>query len=638
MPNNGEVYNLVIDKLQTLEEAGRLAVQDWEGLGICLIATVPPLIAQEMKRLAPDRVTTLIVGDFTRDEMARYLAGSSLQRWQTIPADIRDTLRRPLLAKLYREISTEAEYSPPNEYELYAHWWDDVRRGREVTATMLLQLALTVLHDSPYPWTPEQLVTAGIDQDAADDLLQRGGLQRTADGRFVVWHDRLLNWVVAEALVGATVAGKVTEDVLCAETRRLFVMPLALDRLLGYVPMDVVWQLVTRHPDRMDLIDAMLDALTAGDWRTHRVLFQDLLPTVGPRVADAIMRYALRHSGSPHGFGTNEIINGLLRFSAEDLAVGARALLGRTEPETIRLATSLLAARPHPDNLDALWRLRCDLRTAPELYADEARQEQAWWLERDCMRAMRASVKLDPNWLERQIQDADPSLVPVHDLAYLLAGLDGERDRWLRCKPILIQKLPPEKIRAIALNIFTHCDEAEQEWVRSRVSSVDDSLGEYALRALTRLDSKAAVDALLDLPGPSLFMTRNWCLRGLLLRQPEAAGLKLWERRDHDAANVVRAFQGQEDYLPAILLEWLLDQTEILLSEGETLENAHLLLDLLAGVNRFDLLRCFENRQGMPLERRLADLLAQSPRPYVSQEPPLVSQHWLSSARSAGRV
>ena len=622
----GRCLYLFVDKLHSLEEAHYLAALDWESYGICLIAMTPLLIAEEMEKWAPGRVTVLPVRDFTRDEMARYLVGSNLLRWQTIPADVRDTLRRPLLARLYREISSEAEYIPTNEYELYNRWWSDLRRGREITATRLSHLALTVLRGSPYPWTSEQLIYAGLDQDANDELLRHGGLQRTANGRFMIWHDRVLNWAVAEALVGATVSGNLSQEELCAEACGLFSPAAGANIIFSYVPMDIVWILVTRHPDRTDLLDALLDALAASDWRAHQVLFQDLLPTVGPRVTDAIMRYVLRHSGSNYDFGTNEIIKGLTHFSAEDLATGTRTLLDQTEPETIRVATGILAAKPHPDNLNALWQLFCDLGNHPERYAGESvpeqigNSDQTWWLERSCSRALRACVQLDPEWLEHQILQTDPSLVPLHDLAFLLSGLSDGRKNWQRCKSILIRTLPPEKSRAIALNIFTHCDESAKEWVQSRVSSTEDSLGEYALRALTRLDFQAAVEALPNLPGQALYLTRSWCLRGLLLRDPEATGIKLWERRDNDPVNLARAFQGQADYLPPNLLDWLLDQTEILLDQAETFEAAHLLLDLLAEINQLESLKLFEKRQGTLLEKRLTSLLAQNPRPYLSQE------------------
>lgn len=611
-----------LDGVQNTEEAQRLAVIDWEGFGIRLILSAPPIVAQEVKRQASERATIIPVEDFTETEMRQYLVGSDFARWQAIPPDIRDTFRRPLLARLYKQTASGNDWTPSSEYGLYDRWWHKVCERQEMRMACLLRLTQSVVDGGAYPWSPEQMRQAGLDQAAVDALERRGAIQRAGEDRFAVWHDRLLNWLVAEALVAAWHAGALATSEFCTQVRRLFLEGTIQGRSLGYVPMDVVWMAITRHPERTDLHDMLLDSLAESDWRNRGMLFENLLPTIGPAIAATLVRYVQRHLDDLRHVGLGEVVAGLTRFDAPDLVSGTRALLAQEDPTAISTAIRLLAARPHSGLLQDLWQLNCEMDTEPQRFVatQESGQNQTWWLQHECFRALRACVRFDPDWLEAAIIRADPAREPVHDLAYLLANLYGERERWHRCKPLLREKLRADKLRAIATNIYTHQDMDEKDWLRAKVSTPEDSLGSYALLALIRLDPNMAVEALMEIGGQELFLTRAWCLRALLLRRLNEAQNRLFARLDRDGAHIMRAFQGQADFLAPEMLDWQLDRLDALLEHANSLEEVGQLLSLLAEVNRLGLLVRFELRKGTRLEARLADLLAMIPRPYLSQE------------------
>ena len=148
--------------------------------------------------------------------------------------------------------------------------------------------------------------------------------------------------------------------------------------------------------------------------------------------------------------------------------------------------------------------------------------EQAFVLYEDSYDALRSCSRLNPAWLEMAIAKANPATEPVHDLAYLVSGLNDDGAMWKRCKENLRAKVPVSKERSLALNILHYQDKDEIEWLLDRVSRADDLVGPVAFQALTRIDEGLALDHLTDvLELAVLYFTRHWCLPELLMRRPK---------------------------------------------------------------------------------------------------------------------
>jgi hypothetical protein len=102
---------------------------EWETWGGQLAMTVPPSVGRALKTQYPNRVCVVEVPDFTEQELREYCRRRERQ-WGTIPPDIRPTLRRPLLAKMYCDLATELTWSPVYEYEVFERYWQRITSTR----------------------------------------------------------------------------------------------------------------------------------------------------------------------------------------------------------------------------------------------------------------------------------------------------------------------------------------------------------------------------------------------------------------------------------------------------------------------------------------------------------------------------
>lgn len=189
----------VIDPSEGIE----LARQHWKRWGLHIAMTCWPEVADAIQTQAPKVCLRVDVSDFSEPELRRYLEAVFRDKWLQIPADIRRTLQRPLLAYLYRELGTASDLAPSTEYELYAAVWDRLRSH----PTMVLHSAdivsfrrcISAVFENgvTYPWSLDSLVNLGLNSDAIDRFQRIGWLSKTTHEQYRVWHDRLLNWGLA---------------------------------------------------------------------------------------------------------------------------------------------------------------------------------------------------------------------------------------------------------------------------------------------------------------------------------------------------------------------------------------------------------------------------------------------------------
>ncbi|MFO0840903.1 MAG: hypothetical protein U0797_00705 [Gemmataceae bacterium] len=261
----GRWLTLLIDNVLSVTEARNLVCQPWEEWGIRVALSCPAEIARTFIQEARARGRVHRLGDFSDPELNGYLGHRLGGNWGDIPADVRSTLRRPLLARLYCDQAAGGGWCPPDEYHLYRACWRRLFEGEHAAAQLdsvgLQKLALNVLDGGPYPWPGRSLVEAGLDGSAVNRLCRSGWLEIARDDRYRVWHDRLLNWAAAEALVAALDAGTITEAELCRRARAAYLSQPSASRLLAYVPMDVLWLLSDPGRAADALVDRLLQSL-----------------------------------------------------------------------------------------------------------------------------------------------------------------------------------------------------------------------------------------------------------------------------------------------------------------------------------------------------------------------------------------
>jgi hypothetical protein len=92
---------VLIDNVQDTEEAARLAREPVEDWGVRLAITGSPDIVAVFKQAAGARAHPISVTPFSSSERDKYLEIRLGEQWVVVPGDVRDTLRRPLLAHIY---------------------------------------------------------------------------------------------------------------------------------------------------------------------------------------------------------------------------------------------------------------------------------------------------------------------------------------------------------------------------------------------------------------------------------------------------------------------------------------------------------------------------------------------------------
>jgi hypothetical protein len=570
----GYWLNLLVDGVQNIEEARGLAKHAWEKWGVRLVVSCEPEVASAFEGAAQGRcATTVSVGDFTSEELQRYLTHCFGENWPGIPADVRHTLKRPLLARLYREIAQPGAWRQTNEYELFQSYWERLDRDEWADFPLdrvgLERLARSILDGAPYPW-PEQLVHAGLDNQATNTLIRVGWLRRTPRKQFEVWHNRLLNWAVAAALINSFRSGIIAAADFCSRLRELYLEPHRYSgRFLGYAAMDAFWLLANSDGELNDLMDQALRTIEDIPWHPRQVLYTQLLPTVGTAIVPALFRRLEAVASSEDPTLPGHLVDAISAFEDEVVAESAVRLLHNDSPRTQRFAMRILSKRPSSAALDRLWEIHCSGQANPAPYLIPGEQHEVF-LYNDSFGALRSCVRLEPNWLERTIHRSETAAdsMRVHDLAYLLANLDEAADLWYRCKPALHRLVPRDRERCLASNIYKHADAEEIDWLVERVDREDDLLGPSALRALIKVSPDLAVEHLDRLSGGPLYLSRHWCFEELIAKRPGPTYARIAQilTTRADPYDIARVFEGDENTLTVEIANVLLDHLETMLA------------------------------------------------------------------------
>lgn len=612
---------LLLDGVQDKTEAQELASLPWEDWGIKVAISCLPEVAEIFAEKSKGRHVKFHTDGFTITELHEYLRRRLGSNWYKIPSDVMNTLHRPLLAKIYCDLAEGKSWHPNNEYELFDKYWGRLNKGISLNSAGLKTLAYSLLHGGSYPWPNDRITRVGLNNEAVKTLVQLGWLQKAPNGCFEIWHDRLLNWAVAESVIAAFQSNEIGSVTLCNQLKELFQSEHAYSgKYLGYVPMDVIWMLVNREILPCNLSTQVVEAIEDTDWHYKDALYSQLLPTIGPRIIPTLFERLERIVAQDDVIMSNQVIDAITSFSHDDVVILASNLLSNELPLAQRAAMKILARRPCQSVLDNLWELHCRMKLNPEPYLRE--HEHYYSVYDDSFGALKSCVKLCHDWLEKTINRTD-STQPIYDLAYLIANLDDGHDVWLRCKTRLFEKVDPSKERCLATNIYKFSDSSKLDWLLDRIDRNDDLLGASALRALIRINPDKAVEEMVRLSSFELYLSRQSCFSELLIRKPKETYAKILQmmKNSSNVWEIARVFQGNENSVNKKILDYILDALESLLNkelENPSPNNQHPLylpLSLLSNIYRLHLLECFQNKKGSSLEDKLTSwLLSIGPR------------------------
>lgn len=632
---------IVVDEVKSVRDARVLTDQDWRGWGARVaIFTTPPIARALAKEFAADVKVANEIGDFTGPQLRRLLELHHMHA-EEIPPDLFDLLRRPVLAGTYLKLDGLSGWQPRSEYEVCARYWRRLttyqnQADHPSDLVGLRRLALRLVDDGTYPWHGETLAACGIDDAMRRRLEQIGWLQRPADDdRAEVWHDRLLNWALAEAIVARRRQGRakgfVPRHALLAQVQAVEDLNLngKPDRL-GYVYGDVLW-LLTRTGEREDAADAAAilaatdEREAFGHWCEQNYLHT--VATLGVQVLPVLER-RLRDTAERNWNPLPEYIAQCVLRIAKDAPQAcddqAEEWLADDCSTLHAAATHVLTERPSAAALDRLWSHH--RRVAQRLDELPFQERPHRDYERG-NRALRAGTATHPEWLIRRIQDEDDTDV-TWELAWLLATSPPgpTDDAWSGLKPILFQRVAPSHRRAMIACIRRFRDTAEisrlEQWIRDSGGKVE---GGIAFGALADLDAHRALTSVEHLDPTTLYMWRQDWLPILLERCPEAVRRLIREQiqvADSRRFGAAEYYQGNEHLIDPRTLDILLKRLEQRLDRevSEPSKDGHRLhvpLELLLKVNAPECLRRFRAYASSPVERKLTRLAIQWSKQWI---------------------
>jgi hypothetical protein len=490
-----------VDDVQSPKEAIELfdATKKYSSLRI---ATTFP---SSLENTLPSEVQRAPVRDFTGRELRSYLSRRD-RPWADTPVDIQEILKRPLLAKLFGDVAADGSWTPASEYELFDRYWTDIWRHTKIAPHRLLRQALrdlarSVLQEpTSYPWRATSVRSAGLDESCLLDLETCGLFAASEGSEFKFWHDRVLNWAVAESIAIGVNSGQLhirdlqqhLEPCLRRDPPGVF---------LGYVPMDVAYLLLKEGPRSGS--SAVLEQIE-GLFGDARAFYRTLAPTLGAvSIASVLQRAREEPPDSSLVPALSSSIRAVLVRSSD-----SRSQLGRSlnDPsESVRdIAVQAISDFPDARYLDDLWSAVVSLSRKPDDITTHHRIEA-------CLKALRRCARLQLHWLRKAVDGAAPEH-PIWVLAATLAesGSPEAPAIWSSVKAKLFQNSPSEKAFYLADCIRATRDLAELPRLVEWLDHQNGLLREHAFGAICDLDPNLGLAKLSAVRGPDLLWSHRW--------------------------------------------------------------------------------------------------------------------------------
>jgi hypothetical protein len=601
-------------------------------------ARLPLMLADEMAR-RPRPPAEQRVELFTRAQLRRFLASHRLPA-HDLPEDVAELLCTPIFADLYRR-SFLPGWRPTNEYELMDGFWrqatfdtggmadaqDDVVALEHAARQLLLP-------SGHYPWDAESALAAGLKASARARLV-RTGVLRAGPGGYSVMHDRVLNWLVARALVADLRFGRRSiEDVgaLLLGFDKAGTIAPALAYRLGYVLLDLLWLGAgCLDPGPLQaLVERMLDE---PEYRINEGPFiEEHLAGLGERFLPVLALTVAQpdQDHSPRAIHAARAIATIGQHSPDAVRPIVARLLGESGHSLHSLTMGLAAAGrvAVPHSIDRLWEVHLERRYALAAAPDDMDIHERHVLSdaaRSSFKALRRTAIEEIDWIDAALSK-DSSALSAELLLELLLEADhgGARDLWRARKAIFLSRIAAGRtIIARAIGRFGDSDEAGR--LEQDSAGADDFEPTRRYDALLRVAPERAVAQIDQVPEEML--KRAWFSMPRLVRSGGTdAQARLLARHGtgwEAMRDVVLSYWYDIDLIdvPAFeaVIDALADRLAELADTDWTPRGEGHLINFLSQTRRPDLLAILRERQGSRFERLVCDLaIGRGGRPSLS--------------------
>lgn len=406
-----------IDDIQDRELLAGLHAADWRQYGIRVAATVPVQLADELAR-RPRPPAEQRVGPFSRAQLRRFLESHG-RSVHDLPDDVAELLCTPIFADLYRR-GFAPGWMPTNEYELVDGFWrhatfeapgmadaqDDVVALERAARTLLTPAGR-------YPWEVEDALATGLNA-AARARLVRAGILRQSEAGVSLMHDRVLNWLVARALVADLRRERRTIDeaaALLAGFDTPGVIAPGLAYRLGYVMLDLLWLgagALAPHTVHA-LVERMLES--PQNRINEGPFIEEHLAGLGPAILPVLAIMASR-AGEDHDVRRVHAARAIAEIGRRDPAA-ARPVIGAlldADGEPFEMGLIAAARVAVPAARDRLWTLHCARRAEASSAPDDldARvRHDLFDRAQTSLKALKRAVGEDPGWIEARLAESE---------------------------------------------------------------------------------------------------------------------------------------------------------------------------------------------------------------------------------------
>ncbi len=618
---DGRQVTIAADAIQDVDLARALVRQDWAEWEMRLVLTVPSTVAHALEATDRNTIHVHYVDDFSPDELDLLLRQGG-RSWAHLPPDLKQLLRRPILAGLFLKLPYHSvQGAPQSEYEIFEEFWARIiAQGHPGDEGIVTALAASFMDGNRYPLPRQRWQDIGLSDDSLTRLDAAGWINSDEDGAIAFAHDRLLNWAVAKKLVRQYAHRQLTTENIASLLSNTSGNEGASNwQRLGYVVMDVFWLLAEskRGSEKLASIAARLeDSRAFGSYGED--LYATLLPTLGQRAVPILL--ARLDAIISEGKGDYRVgligraFANLAQQEHVELSEAISSLLQTGSQDRHNVAIAALIAAPDATYLDRLWDIHQRsvdaLRDKADVMPHVAYEES--------FNALLAGVAQTPEWLRRRIHSANRDTEHVSELGYLLLNLEHPDAPaiWKDAGDALMAKVPASKPRSLLYCIARFGDHGRLSYVNQNLTTREDFGSSAALYALSVLDPRAAIERLVDVGETERSLSRNQWLPGLLRAEPALARqhvLAMAKLEPKGRRTIEILFSQRPNELDENLLQFVIRSLEADLREYFAVAGEGDLtwliqpLKFLGQIIRPDLLAILEAEAGGDFERMITE-------------------------------
>ena len=606
--------SVFIDGVRNFDEGKILLEYDWEAGNSQLAFSCSTEVGESLEQAYPHLVNVLRVDQFSWAQLHEYLYRRIGDAWPTIPTDIRSTLLTPLVASSYCDLFGDKEFRLENEYQLYEGVFQTRVAGKltqtPLDETVIDRLAVSVGNGANYPWTKQQLAEAGMDDIQIARLLSNGWLAQPDSNSYRVFHDRLLNWSVASATERQLASKQISDDEFLSFLSDTYKGNPDSNTNFGYVPMDALWMLSTRQPEKTDLALQVIKTFENLSNQRYEDLYA-LIGTLGECISGVLLtRYQeidLLH------WRANVIASSLISTSGNNLELYVRQLIENTDPASQRKAVRLAKDSAFPSLVSQFWEVHVAAQNTPTLFGEK--EERKVFLYQETFRVLNHAAKANIGWLDEQLTSStNKTAEQLGDLATMVANIKDDGALWRKHKGMLIKELGDTNNRSLIRCIDRFRDSAEIHLLEEWIVPNDHVESAMAIQALARLDCDRAFRQLRNTSSGLMRLCKAWCFREIFEtdRDKTNEAVLAWMNTVDDPWEIGILYEGRENDMTLEQLHCLLDCLVVRLSarfEERVGSSFHLEFGMLGRISNLELVECIRQRAGTDLEEQIEKFL-----------------------------